>query len=279
MKYYLETNSLRQLSSKLDNPFLIDNSFTSILALIEIASGIEDEKTFIIRRTIIDKFLRSKLLICLNMPETLYLKAFGFQHDDKEIVNKIGIVFKLITKSNSYNDFQKTINCSMHSEYYQLIKKYDQNASLIFKDLIFKYIESARNKSRFSKLIELYKNRWSSNDSAKAQELYDSLIDYFSENLSNNSLVKDGRTKEEIKKSYDHSIDTFIVMSAVYTDQHISFGHSPGLNDFFDLGHLIYLDNVTKKIITDDKLLHRLLVESFSTMIMTTSNFKKINSI
>lgn len=279
MKYYLETNSLRQLTSKLDNSFIIDNAFTSILALIEIASGIKNEKTFKVRRTIIEKFLESKLIICLNMPETLYLKAFGFQHDDKEIVNGIGRVLKIIVKSNSYNDFQKTIKNSNYSEFYNLITNYDQNASLIFKDLILNQINSARKNIGFTRLIKMYNDRWSTYDEIKAQVFYDNLIDYFSENLSNNELVNDGRTKEEIKKSYDHSIDTFIVMATVYSDQHISFGHAAGSNDFFDLGHLIYLDNVTKKIITDDKLLHRLLVRSFSTMIMTTSDFKKENSI
>jgi hypothetical protein len=279
MKYYLETNSLRQLSSKLENPFIIENAFTSILALIEIASGIRDNKTFQIRRSIIEKFLNSKLLICLNMPETLYLKAFGFEYDDKEIVNGIGRVFKIIVKSNSYNDFQKMIMNSNYSEYYHLIKEYDQNASIIFKNLIIEQIDSARKSTGFRKLIELYKNRWSSTDAAKAQELYDNLIDYFSKNLFSNSMVEDGRTKEEIKKSYDHSIDTFIVISTVYTDQHISSGSTPGLNDFFDLGHLAYLDNVTKIIITDDKLLHRLLIGSFSKMVRTTKSFIIENSI
>lgn len=282
MDYYLETNSLRQLVSKVDNPVLTDIAFTSILALIEIASGIKDESSFKIRKTIIDKILTSKLTIYLNLPETLFLRAFGFHLDDNAIVTGIGRILFLMTKSDSFSNFNSEVKNSKSKKYYDFILNYDRNGSILFKDFYINLIDTVRVNPGFNELIRLYNSRWSSKDEVFALDLYNSLIDYFSRNLWKSKIkfsYKDQRTIDDIKASYDHSVDIFIVMATTYSDQHISFGNIPGTNDFFDLCHLMYLDNVSKKIVTNDKLLHKLLINSFSKLIFSTIDFRNINNI
>jgi hypothetical protein len=68
-------------------------------------------------------------------------------------------------------------------------------------------------------------------------------------------------------------------MAAIYSDKHISFGNVPGINDFFDLVYLIYLYNIDKIIVTDDKLQLKAFTGSFSKMIISTQEFNNKNSI
>jgi len=281
-QYYLETNSLRQLNVKLDKQFLINHAYTSVLSLIEIASGIVDEDSFRIRKSVLKNVFDSKITICLALPETLFFKSFGYDYDDHNLINGIGRVFIQIIKSDTFQDFKVNIKKSKDYDIYEFILYYDQHGASLFKNLFNDQINKARKNSSFKELIKSFKSRWSCTDVRVASEFYNGLIEYHAETLKNskNELISnDRRTKEDIIKSYDHSIDTFLVITALYCDQHISFSNIPGKNDFFDLGHLTYLDNVNKIIITDDKLLHKLLNSSFSNMVMTTRDFLKKNSI
>lgn len=283
MEYYLETNSLRQLISKINTPFIEKNAYTSILALMEIASGIMDEQSFTIRKNVIEKTLSSKLIICIAFPETLFLNAFGCNKDDKELTSGVRRVFQLIIDSQSYSDFTKKIEASSSKEYYDFIITYDKNGSAFFQNAFLENIDQVRKKYGFKNLIEAFNSRWSSNDEKFGTDLYSTMIKHFAKGVFKNNKTdlesKDPRSLEEIEKSYDHSVDTFIVMSTVYSDKHISFGNKPGINDCFDLSHLIYLDRIGKIIVTDDKLFHKTLTGSFSKMTISTQEFKNINCL
>ena len=74
---YFETNALRKLAYKLLDETFVKDKYTSILSLIELVSGICDDESFLLRKSIIGKVIQSKILIDLNLPDTIFLKAFG----------------------------------------------------------------------------------------------------------------------------------------------------------------------------------------------------------
>lgn len=75
---YLETNAIRKHASRIgDSNFIVDK-YTSILSLIELASGIKDNVSFKLRQSIIKKVIYSRIRIELTLPELLIFNAFGF---------------------------------------------------------------------------------------------------------------------------------------------------------------------------------------------------------
>lgn len=282
MEYYLETNSLRQLIPQVDNPVLNCCSYTSILALMEIASGIKDESSFLLRSKMVERVVKSKLAIWIRPPEILILNAFGFDINENELINGIGKVFRIIFESDSFDNFLKNINKSGAFEYYDFLIKYDRNGSSGFKGFFLEKINEVRENTGFKVLIKNYNNRWSSKDEMVAQELYNTLLNHFAKGVyeyQSTFMKKNSRSLEDIKRSYDHSVDVFLIMATLYSDYQISHGSLPGTNDYFDLNHLIYISNLERSIVSDDKLLHRLMKNSFSKIIISTKEFKNKNSI
>ena len=249
---------------------------------MEIFSGITDEDSYKKRKSILDKILNSRITLILNLPETLLLNSFGFNLNDNEIVTGIGKVINLLTKSESLSSFKEEMEISPLKIYYDFLVNYDHYASNRFFSSFNKSIDIVRKNNGFSKLRKAYSRRWTSRNPLFANELYQFLVNKLGHSLwENKEDLKQGdtRTADEIIKSYNHSIDISIVMSAIYSDNHVTFGSMPGKNDFFDLSHLNYLDSIDKVIVTDDLLLHKLMTKSFSKLITTTEGFLKQNSI
>lgn len=276
MEYYLETNSLRQLISKVDIEFIRKSTFTSILALMEIASGIIDEKSFQLRKAILSKFLNSKLTFCVNLPETVYFNAFGFNLNDKKMTDGIGRVLFRLIETDTYEVFVNQIEDSDDKDYFTFLREFDSRPPRIFRENFSDHIDQARKEPGFKALIEEFSKRWNSKDPFFAEEFYNVILDYYVAQLHNHQKEITPhwiRSVNEIKNSYDHSIDIFLIMSSLYSDQRISHGSLPAKNDYFDLSHMIYLDDLSMKIVTDDKLFHQLFIHSFSQNILTVKSF------
>jgi hypothetical protein len=282
MYYYLDTNSLRKLAGKLHKTQNFENLSTSILSLMEIASGITDENSYNLRKPILNNILNSRITIRLSLPETLIYKSFGFQFDDRSIVEGIGKSIIGIVNSNSLNDFKAFVASSTFKEYYEFLMEYDKKAPTIFKEAYANNIDIARKKVGFKNLINAYNKRWFSNDENDALVYFNTLISEISRSMWEGKSIyfpNDTRTFEQIKATYDHSIDVFLIMTSLYSDSHVSFGSPPGINDYFDLSHILYINNLETKIVTDDKLFGKLLKRSFSKLLITTEEFVKENGI
>ena len=136
----------------------------------------------------------------------------------------------------------------------------------------------ARNIDDFIRFpLDLY-----SKDPFFAEEFYNVILNYYVAQLHNHQHEMTPnriRSIDEIKNSYDHSIDIFLIMSSIYSDQHISHGSLPARNDYYDLSHMIYLSNLSMKIVTDDKLFHKLFINSFSKNILGVKSFIQQNRI
>jgi hypothetical protein len=158
---------------------------------------------------------------------------------------------------------------------------YDLQAETAFKHFFDLNIAEAKESPGFKPLKKAFNSRWNSKDPSFASSFYSKLIDYFAEALyeKQHEYGDFNRSLNEIKESYDHSLDTFFIMAAIYADSHISFGSQAGKNDYFDLSHLMYLSTTKTIIISDDKLHHKLMIKSFSRNIQTTEEFKKSLSI
>ncbi len=282
MQYYLETNSLRQVTSILDIESLINSSFSSILSIIEIASGIKDESSFNLRKPILAKILNSKLRICTNLSETLYCNAFGFNLNDDEIANGIRRVLSLIISSDSYSKFISWIKNLPDYQFYNFILQYDKSGSTVFIKSFADATMIAKNKKDKKRLLSEYYERWEKTQKVFPSNFFDDLLHHFSTKLytNKNEINKnDERSQLEIMNSYDHSIDLFIILASYYSDQRISFGNTPGKNDYFDLNHLLYIDTNDKVIVTNDKLFNKLMQNKFSNRYITTSEFlRRINT-
>ena len=61
-KYYLDTSTVRQYSNKLEK-FKNKNIFTSILVIFELLSGVNNEKEFFLRKSVIKNLCKSNIQI------------------------------------------------------------------------------------------------------------------------------------------------------------------------------------------------------------------------
>jgi hypothetical protein len=258
---YFETNAMRKLAYKLLDENFVKDKYTSILSLIELMSGICDNESFLLRKSIISKVIQSKIWIDLDLPDVVFLKAFGSQLNNYEIGQSVGKILDLINVSDNYFTFQEQIESNTLKSYWEFICVYDKNAREKFKEAITN--NSVRSDTKL--LIPEFKSRWvpENLDSILSKVIY-----YYASKTQ--SYPFESRTLEEIINSYDHSINIYLFVSSYYIDQKVSSKNTPAKNDFLDLFHLIYLKNVDDKIVSDDKMLHQFMKILFPNNIVET---------
>lgn len=263
---YLETNAIRKLVSRLEDTNFIVDKYSSILSILEILSGIIDDESFILRQSIIKKVTKTRIKIDTDLPETKILKAFRFNFENTEVTEKFFIFLKMVGFASNYEHFIKTIQINKLENWWIAIKQYDDNAIFGFRKSI---IENFSNYKKNNELIEQFKMRWDKKDLVTVKSL---TIDFFSSMLFKNFIQKEKRTIKEIASSYDNSIDIYLICMAFYIDEKISYKNFPGSNDYLDINHLTYLYKNVPIIITDDKLLHKIMNKLFPFNILRISD-------
>ena len=260
---YLETNAIRKHASRIgDNNFILDK-YTSILSLLELVSGIKDNESFKLRQSIIKKIINSKIRIDLTLPELVIYNSFGFDLNNFEIADKIGKINKLVELTKDYDSLQKTIRLNSLDDGWLFVKQYDENANTgLKKSLLQRFSDS-----EVKQLIVQFKDRWTSDN---LKYLKNKVIEYYATILLKNSPVKCEKTIPEIISSYDNSIDIYLIATAFYMDEKISYKNMPGKNDYLDLNHLTYLHGRLNQIVTDDKLLHNIMSKTYPENILKT---------
>jgi len=274
--YYLETNSLRILANKLKRAEILDNCYTSLLSICEILSGINDDSSWIERKGILTKVFISNIKTDLDLPETKLYKAYDIQINSK-IPDSILLIGGLLMKSQSYADFLDKIIQSYLAEYWAFLRIYDKNSDGFFKES-FKDRQSNFDYSD-PNLIPNFNNRWDNltdNPSLKLRILND-LIVYFAEtHLKSNSVIKVNKSLEDLVKSYDHSLDIFYISIGYFTGTKILFKNAPSRNDYFDLNHLTYLRNRTDIIVSNDKMVIKIMKKLHPDNILSTTDLEDI---
>ncbi len=258
---YFETNALRKLAYRLLDKTFVKDKYTSILSLIELISGIFDDESFLLRKSIISKVIQSKMLVDLTLPELVFLEAFGLHRNNNEITQATRQILNLINISDSYDTFQKSTESNDLKLYLEFIYTYDKNAREKFREAITNNSIGGDTKL----LIPEFKNRWVSENLIS---ILNRVIHYHASKVQGYSFEL--RTLEEIVNSYDNSINIYLFVSSYYIDQKISSKNIPAKNDYFDLHHLIYLKSSNDKIVSDDKMLHSYMKKWFPNNIIET---------
>jgi hypothetical protein len=245
-----------------DKEFVKDK-YTSILSLLELISGIKDDESFFLRQSIIKKVINSKIKIDTKFPEINIFNAFGFNLDNPEVSEKISDIYKLLIITKDFDSLIKTIRLNRLDDGWSFIKQYDENAFNEFKKSVYKHFHESEVKS----LISQFNERWSSGNVSRLKH---SIVEYFAGIILNNPPVPCDKTLSDVVSAYDNSIDIYLMTTSFYIDQKISYKDSVGGNDYLDLHHLTYLHGRLNQIVTDDKLLNRLMTRIFPANILRT---------
>lgn len=264
---YLETNSLRIFANKLFDSNFVQNKYTSILAVIELLSGIKDNNEYQRRRGIINQVVESEIYnrICPLFPITIFYKAFGCYINDEEQAHSIIDLLKIITTIPDYNDFITFI--SIHKEfeeYFRFTQDFDNRSSKHFISLMAHKSKNADRK----KLIPEFETRWKEQD---FNLILNIAVNYYASKIPTN--LANGRTFDELVASYDKSINPFLLASSYYVDQKISLKNDVAKNDSIDLLHLLYIRE-GDTIVSDDKLLNRILPIAYPQCIVKVSTIE-----
>lgn len=258
---YLETNAIRIYANLLTETDFINDKYTSILSLLELISGIKDNKSFELRKSILKKIIKSKIKTDLILPELRISNAFGFNFKNSEIADKIGKIISLINITKDFESLEKTINLNSLDDGWYFVKQYDQNANVGFKKSI-KFQHLLQNDIK--DLIQKFNARWTVEN---LNNLKGGIIEYYSKILADQYK----KPLPEIISSYDNSIDIYLLATSFYVDKKISFKNTPGKNDYLDLNHLTYLNGKTNQIITNDNMLHDIMKDIYPKNILRTN--------
>lgn len=261
---YLETNAIRKHASRMGDENFVNDKYTSILSLLELISGINNNDEFKLRQSIIKKVIKSKIKIDLTLPELVIYNAFGFNLNNSEISDKIGKIIKLVELTNDYDSLIKTIELNSLVDVWSFVKQYDENANTGFKNSIHQRFSDFNIKQ----LIAEFEERWTSEN---LHHVKSKVVDYYANILLKNSPVKNNKTISQIISSYDNSIDIYLIAITLYVDEKISYKNTTGKNDYLDLNHLTYLHGPLNKIVTDDSLLHKIMNKIFPDNILYTN--------
>lgn len=264
---YLETNSLRTLANKLSDSNFVQNKYTSILAVIELLSGIKDNNEYQRRRGIINKIVESEIYNRIHplFPTTIFYKAFGCYMNDEEHAHSIIDLLKIITTIPDYNDFITFI--SIHKEfeeYFRFTQDFDNTSSKHFISLMADKSKNADTK----KLIPEFETRWEEKD---FNSILNIAVNYYASKIPDS--LTNGRTFEELIASYNKSINPFLLASSYYVDQKISLKNNVAKNDSIDLLHLLYIGELDT-MVSDDALLNRILTIAYPNCIIKASDIK-----
>lgn len=270
--YYLETNSIRIFNKKLVTPFYLNNCYTSLLVICELLAGIKDQLTFKERKGIIRMIYSSRILSDQDLPETKLYKAFGVpvNNNTNEGIMLLGA---LCIASESYTEFLDQIPKHFLLEPWQFLKIYD-NIDGRFKESykrrqeVFDYSDP--------NMVTVFTKRW--DDLHKKPELKESILNdiivYFAQSILSDNVIKvEGKDLKDLLKSYNHSLDIYFLCIGYFSGTKLIFKNAPSRNDYLDLVHLMYLRNPLDIIVTNDKMLHKILNKTNPFNILSCDNF------
>lgn len=273
--YYLETNSIRIFNKNLSTPFYLSNCYTSILSICELLAGIKDEKSFRERKGIIRMIYFSRILSDNDLPETKKYKAFGLSVNSN-VSDGIALLGALCIASESYQEFQDQIPKHLLTEYWDFLKVYD-NVDTKFKES-YKMRQEAFDYSD-SNMAKDFNKRWDNldkNPELKSSILND-LIVYFAKSILEDKVVNtEGKSLYNLVQSYDHSLDIFFLCIGYFTGTKLIFRNAPSRNDYLDMAHLMYLSNPKSIIVSNDRMIRKVLMKINPNNFLSADEFECI---
>ena len=264
-KYYLETNAL--YSIRTINESHLENSFTSVLAIFELISGIK-AINFTKRKSILNYIRVLKLHVDWRMPEEMLFSSFSVLNDFKFTdfrQDALGRLIKLISNSDSIEDVfaaDQRDNPKMGLDYFINL---DDQYNLNFVSATVtgtKNLKLAFETADHEPLV--LNNKAYDFSSHKAMEhLFTTepsinrgiTILAFANRFLTPAVMEAGISEETLYNSYNGYADKFIDVYAARTNHYTIQKTAPQTNDFTDLLHLLYLSDWKGiKIISNDSL-------------------------
>ncbi|MCX4103506.1 hypothetical protein OR620_06915 [Aeromonas hydrophila] len=273
MKYYLETNALRALGSKIgSNKNLLSQSYTSTFSLFELAKGIN-------RRTDTEK--RIKLLSTLasfelKVVEALPLEIIKAAYSDNVCYTQSDLV---ISKINDYFS-DKT---SSEKDYDALVENYEFSTKeyqiMIDKECAKpkpepQYVTLDLNKILSPSEFEIPQ---SVRDLPKGTHPSRYFMEYIRKDFAIatfHSVYGNVRfSDQKILDMYNNKLDIYFFAVHAFELRKHSLRELAKKNDLLDLFHTAYLFEYDSMIVSDDKIYESILPE-FN--VMSVSDYKKL---
>ncbi|RKR84306.1 hypothetical protein BDD43_4538 [Mucilaginibacter gracilis] len=272
MTYYFDTNAVYNIRKVPAD--VIKSSFTSILTLIELISGIKDEKSYTKRKAIIGMIFKLKLTIDWAMPEEIVFNSFDFFDEDEfgdDRTEKLINLINCLIRSSSYNNYiGSEIYCNQYGHRY--FKEIDDSMSMLF----ILRSELAIHAMKHSLTTDISGNTIMVGDQSYLIDTAKALSDFFElhpemnraitinglANMLIDTLRLENVAIEDVFESYNGLTDMYVDAMSKYCIYKITHHETPAKNDFSDLTHILYMKNSTiRKMVSDDSLFKTYLKE------------------
>lgn len=289
--FYLETSSLRRLSSYLKLEKIKLFCFTSSLALIELLSGIT-ENNFITRRNIISNILASRIKIDWAFPEEIISSGFPVLKGEETRLLSLKYLLEIILISTEYQEFIELCTKNNIRYDYNYFKKFDIFGSKRFIESTIEGNIKIKECLEESNPIDL---KISEDDSDNIKEDFWKVFKakYNNINISATLLslsrgyaqkivdrcegLNISDVEHDLYNSYNGKIDYYIEAFSFYSLEKISKYEQPARNDFQDLAHFLYLRNIINvAMVSDDKLIENICNTLWQNKHITSNNFINI---
>jgi len=262
MKYYLDTNAIYQLRHLPHN--YKDDIYTSYLAVFELISGIDDEKSFRKRKSALKQLIDKNIQIIWESMKTLLVKAIGGSTIDCD-VEATELMMGHVLECDSYEQLGK-VSYRHGKELYDLsiFQQHDKRFSNETSDLF----------EQANKLI-------SKEDRANLRmfKLDPSVVQTNMELSIMRILIDNGFEKHSEKYSTalerfykQKNLHNYLKFIAIYQEENCRHGRTSGQNDGFDILHTIYSDPMDY-FVSDDTIYRRIPNGFLKTSFITFNNF------
>jgi len=261
---YLDTSAIRRLGKKLVGWPGATNSYTSILAIVEILNGIaKDDREFRLRRSAILGLLDAEIAIDWQMPQFRLRCAFPPLREKYDIYEKrnecIETLLRCLVKCQTLDDFTRH-EAALRLEYgLSYFGAADEAISRAHIDAATKWVPFTRlhfNDSSTVDLRQMFGLPPGASIAETAERIGASDFDF---GLAVFAVTKvfaaqEMNTEEfhdELFYSYDGSIDLYFRATCFQQWQEIGKNYMPGRNTGLDLEHLLYVSDGAQ-VVTGD---------------------------
>ncbi|UHG93420.1 hypothetical protein [Spirosoma oryzicola] len=266
MNYYLDTNAVYNIN-QIPSQKLAD-CYTSYLAYFELISGINDQKDFQRRQSILRKASNSRIKVVYQTPSQMMHNSFnlGYEivpYELEALRNLVNVIveatdFATLQQSIEYNNIDYGI--SYFNNLDNIIGKnfveVTQRGYNNYKKILLEGCEpvvindKTYELSSLPQLVKFMSNSDGRNlfRSAHIQGIAELILNNLSTELTNITI-------DEVIRSYNGNMDIHTDSTINYDIYRLGAGGTPGTNDLIDLYHLLYVrNNRPTRVVTNDKL-------------------------
>lgn len=259
MKYYLETNALRALGSKIQqNQELLRQSYTSIFSIFELIKGIGRSSDSQRRKEVLAVLKSTDLGIIEAMPFEIMKAGFtDYVHkDETKIITNIlgGLIADDSTTLKDYDDLVERYESSTldfqakSNDCYVRPKPEPEYIRIDLKTML------SEPKIDIPEGVKNLPEGVHASRIAMEYLKLTSAPKYFHILFNNENI-----TDEEIHKIYNDKLDLFFFSSHAYELKKNCLRESAAKNDWLDVLHTVYLFNHDSIMVSNDKLFESIL--------------------